>query len=105
MQKLVRLLKLNNLEYNPNRDPQFYRRTPGQEFRLQALLGGSGAAKARLVVEGRSLCEEKVAMPGTFECRFSFPSPGSRIATLTIEANGTLFRRDIRLDVEEQWIG
>ena len=83
MQKPVTMIKLNNLQYHPNRDPEFYRRTPGKEFRLQVFLGGSGNAQARFESDGETLCESKVSLPGAFDCRFRFDSPGTRIATLT----------------------
>lgn len=106
MQKLVKLVKVNNLQYNANRDPEFYRRTPHQEFRIQALLGDSGTAKSRFEVEGKIVCEKSVSLPGTFECRCSFNTPGTRIGKLTIEANGETYRQDIRLDVvEHEWVG
>lgn len=106
MNKTVKLIKLNNLQYNPNRDPQFYRRTVGQEFRLQAVLEGAGVAKVRFAAEDETLCEQNVPLPGTFDCRFSFASPGSRVGTLTVEANGAHEQQYFRLDVEEHaWIG
>ena len=106
MPKLVKLIKLNNLQYNANRDPQFYRRLPEEEFRIQALLGGSGTARGSFVVDGKPLCESDVRLPGSFDCRVRFDSPGVRVGTLTIEANGETFRQDLRLDVlERPWIG
>jgi hypothetical protein len=104
--KLVKLIKLNNLQYNPNRDPEIYRRPVNQEFRLQALLNGSGSAKARFEAEGKVLGEATVKLPGTFECRFSYDTPGSRVGRLMIEGNDQTFEQDIRLDVTEHaWIG
>ena len=38
MKKLVKVVKLNNLQYNANRDPEVYRRCIKEPFRLQALL-------------------------------------------------------------------
>lgn len=104
--KMVKLIKLNNLQYNPNRDPEVYRRPVNKEFRLQALLNGSGTAKARFEAEGKVLCESTVNLPGSFECKFSYDSPGTRIGTLTIEGPGESFTQDIRIDVTEHaWIG
>ena len=106
MQKPVTMIKLNNLQYHPNRDPEFYRRTPGKEFRLQAFLGGSGNAQARFESDGETLCESGVSLPGAFDCRFRFDSPGTRIGTLTVIRDGETFRREIRLDVNERrWVG
>jgi len=104
--KLVKLIKLNNLQYNPNHDVQVYRRPVGKEFRLQVMLNGSGTAKASLETEGRTLCESKVSLPGTFDCKFSFDTPGVRIASLSVEGNGESYHQDIRIDVEEhEWVG
>ena len=106
MQKLVKLVKVNNLQYNANRDPEFYRRTPNQEFRIQALLGDTGTAKGRFEVDGKILGESTISLPGTFESRCSFSTPGTRIGRLTIEGNGETYRQDIRLDVlEHEWVG
>jgi len=104
--KLVKLIKLNNLQYNPNRDPEVYRRPVNKEFRLQALLAGSGNAKAKFVVDGAVLCEGAVNLPGTFECKFSYDSAGTRVGTLSIEGAGQNFSQDIRVDVmDHAWIG
>jgi hypothetical protein len=106
VQRLVKLIRLNNLQYNANRDPQAYRRTPGEPFRLQALLVGTGTATARFEAEGRTLCEQRVPLPGTFECSFRFETPGSRVGTLSVEANGARFTQELRLDVDEHaWVG
>lgn len=101
MKKFVTLVKLNNLEYNPNRDPEFYRRQPGKPFRIQALLQGSGTAKGRVEVEGESTCESTVSLPGTYECTLSFDTPGVRVARLVIESGNETYTQDIRLDVVE----
>ncbi|MCG5493254.1 MULTISPECIES: hypothetical protein [Ectothiorhodospira] len=103
---LVKLVKLNNLQYNANRDPEFYRRPVGKEFRLQAVLNGTGSAKARFVAEGKTLCETQVPMPGTFDCRFKYDTAGTRVGTLSIEGNGETFTQDIRIDTTEHaWVG
>ena len=47
-QKLVRQLKLNNLQYNALRDPAVYRRCANEPFRIQALLAGAGQARCTL---------------------------------------------------------
>lgn len=104
--KLVKMIKLNNLQYNANRDPEVYRRAVNKEFRLQALLNGSGSASAKLEAEGKVLCEGNITLPGTFECKFSYDSAGTRMGTLTIDGNGEQVRQDVRLDVmEHAWIG
>lgn len=104
--KLVKMIKLNNLQYNPNRDPEVYRRPVNKEFKLQALLNGSGSATAKFEADGKVLCEGSVSLPGTFECKFGYDSAGTRIGTLVIEGSGEDFRQDIRIDVTEHaWIG
>lgn len=104
--KLVKLIKLNNLQYNINRDPEAYRRPVNEEFRLQALLNGNGSARARFEADGRTLGEATVNLPGTFECRFSYDTPGTRIGELVIEGDDETFRQDIRIDVTEHaWVG
>lgn len=106
MSRLVKLIKLNNLQYNANRDPEVYRRTPKRPFRIQALLNGSGKARAKLEVEGRVPCNQSINLPGSFTCEVAFDTPGVRIATLVIEGNGESFTQDLRLDVvEHEWIG
>ena len=101
MSKLVKMIRVNNLEYNANRDPQVYRRTVGENFRIQALLEGSGSASAQFVVGGEVKCESTVALPGKFDCQVSFDEPGTVLGTLTIEANGESISQSIRLDVEK----
>jgi len=106
MSDTVQRIILNNLQYNPNRDPQVYRRLANENFRIQAVLGGSGSAKVNLSVDGNAVAEESVDLPGKFSCETSFDSAGIRIATLTVEANGETVSQDIRLDVlDHAWIG
>jgi hypothetical protein len=99
--KLVKMIKLNNLQYNANRDPAFYRRPVNEEFRLQALLNGTGQAKARFAVGDGVLCESTIQLPGSFDCRFSYDTAGTRLGVLTIDAAGGEFRETIRIDVLE----
>lgn len=106
MKKLVKLVKMNNLQYNANRDPEVFRRAINEEFRIQALLDGEGTAKARFVVEGETKCEKSISLPGTFECRLAYDTAGTRIGTLIVEGNGETFSQDLRLDTREHaWIG
>ncbi|NIR59473.1 MAG: hypothetical protein GWO02_08095 [Gammaproteobacteria bacterium] len=106
MRKLVKMIKLNNLQYNANRDPQFYRRLPNEEFRLQVFLEGRGQARARLEAEDRTLCDAQIELPGVLDCRFAFDTAGVRIGTLTVEGEGETHRQDLRLDViAEAWVG
>ncbi|MDH5535509.1 MAG: hypothetical protein OEZ08_08070 [Betaproteobacteria bacterium] len=108
MQKqLLKYIKLNGLQYNPQRDPQAYRRSLNQPFRIQALLEGSGRARCTLADErGKPLAEKTVALPGTFVHEIAFASAGSRVVTLTCEGAGQKIERDLRLDVlEHDWVG
>ena len=106
-QKLVRQLKLNNLQYNALRDPAVYRRCANEPFRIQALLVGAGEARCRLSDQsGKVIAEQRVGLPGTFAHEIAFPSAGVRIVTLAIEGNGEKFAQDLRLDVlEHAWVG
>lgn len=105
--KLVKRLKLNNLEYNPNRDPQVFRRCANEPFRIQAVLEGKGPAHCVLRdSSGAIVTEKSVALPGTLTHELRFSTAGVRIVTLSIEANGRRFSQDLRLDVlEHAWEG
>ncbi len=106
MNRLVKLIKLNNLQYNANRDPQVYRSLPRKPFRIQAMLGGSGKARAKVEVGGDTPCNQSIDLPGTFNCAVTFDSPGVRVATLYVESATESFSQDILLDVmEHEWIG
>ena len=107
MKKLVKLVKLNNLQFNANRDPEVYRRCANDPFRIQALLEGSGQAVCRIFDEKNNVLAEKtVALPGTFTHEVSFPTPGIRVVTLEIKGNNETFKQDLRLDVmDHAWIG
>ncbi|AGA34866.1 hypothetical protein TVNIR_3229 [Thioalkalivibrio nitratireducens DSM 14787] len=99
--KLVKLVKLNNLQYNANRDPAFYRRPVNTEFRLQVVLNGTGEAKATFTVGDEALCENTITLPGTFDCRFSFDTPGTRVGMIEVDGNAGQYREKIRIDVLE----
>jgi hypothetical protein len=102
MAKLVKMVKLNNLQYNPNRDPQVYRRCVGEPFRIQALLEGEGLARVTLSArDGSRLGEAKVGLPGTFVQELRFPAAGTRVVTLSAEGDGQTFSQELRLDVLE----
>jgi hypothetical protein len=107
MKKLVKSVKLNNLEYNPNRDPQVYRNVPNEKFRLQAWLDGSGSATVTLrEANGPQIATGTVSLPGIWTHEISYPSAGIRVVTLDISAGAEKFSRDLRLDVmEEAWHG
>lgn len=107
MKKLVKLIKLNNLQYNANRDPNVFRRSVNESFRIQALVDGAGQAKCKITdVAGKVLAEKNIAIPGTFTHEVAFATAGTRIVTLTVEGSGESFSQDLRLDVmEHAWIG
>ena len=107
MKKLVKLVKVNNLQYNANRDPQVYRRCANENFRIQALLDGSGNADCKLVdTTGKVIAQKSVALPGTFTPAMSYPTPGVNVVTLQVSAGSDKFSQDLRLDVmDHAWIG
>src|SRR5512146_934186 len=104
---LVRMVKLNGLQYNANRDPQAYRRTAGEPFRLEALLEGAGEAECTVSDERDGvLAEARVARPGRFSCELKFDRPGSRLVTLRVAGAGEQYLQTLRLDVmAHDWIG
>jgi hypothetical protein len=96
---LVRMVKLNGLQYNANRDPQAYRRTVGEPFRIEALLEGAGEAHCSVSDErGGPLAQASVARPGRFACALRFDQPGSRLVTLRVESGSESFDQTLRLD-------
>ena len=40
--QIIKLIKINNLQYNALRDPQVYRRVAGESFRIQVAVAGVG---------------------------------------------------------------
>ena len=100
MQKpLVRMVKVNGLQYNANRDPQAYRRAVGEAFRIEALLEGAGEAQCTVSDEhGGVMAEARVARPGRFSCAVKFDQPGSRLVTLRVRAGDGEFAQTLRLD-------
>lgn len=107
MQPLLRMIKINNLQYNANRDPQVYRRTVNEPFRVQAVLGGSGTARCQLVdTAGKVVADKSIALPGTFSHELAYAAPGVHVLRLKVEGGGRAAEHDIRLDVlEHHWIG
>ena len=96
---LVRMVKLNGLQYNANRDPQAYRRAAGEAFRLEALLEGAGEAQCTVSDEGGGvLAQASVARPGRFSCSLKFDRPGSRLVTLRVRAGQSEYTQTLRLD-------
>lgn len=98
-------IRINNLQYNANRDPQFYRRLPNQPFRVEVDVAGKGTATVRLEVENE-IKEQKLELPGKFDCQVSFSTPKSRIGVIIIERDGKRVTQNIRFDVmDHEWIG
>ena len=96
---LVRMVKLNGLQYNANRDPQAYRRAAGESFRLEALLEGAGEAQCEVRDEkDRVLAGGRTDRPGRFACELRFERPGSHLVTLRVRAGETEFAQTLRLD-------
>lgn len=98
--KLVKMVKLNNLQYNQNRDPQVYRRVVGHPFRIQAMLEGQGSAKVTLSCEGKTLKESNIELPGMFSYELTFKNAGVRVATLTVSNEGQSESHELLLDAE-----
>ena len=97
----IKTIKLNNLQYNSNRDPQVFRRVVNKPFRLQVVLEGSGSANVTLTVGGNTLSQEAVNLPGTFDCNVEFDSAASHLGTVNVEVNGESFKDYVRFDVTE----
>lgn len=104
---LVKLVKLNNVQYNRNRDPQFYRVTPNQEFRVQVFLAGEGQAEISFSIEGDEKKKESLERKDAiFEYCFSFDTAGIRLGQIKVSSGNQEYIQDIRLDVvEHEWIG
>jgi hypothetical protein len=107
VQQLVKQVRLNNLQYNANRDPQVYRRTVGEAFRIQALIGGNGPAKVTLTdADGKVIASASVDAPGAFSHEVRYPTPGTRVVLLEVTRGSETSRHDLRLDVlAHAWIG
>ncbi|HSO08093.1 MAG TPA: hypothetical protein VLW45_12700 [Pelomicrobium sp.] len=107
MQRLLKMLKINNLQYNANRDPEVYRRAVNKPFRIQAVLAGSGTARCQLVdAAGKVVADKSLQLPGTFTHELSYGAPGVHVLRLKVEGGGQVAEQDLRLDVvEHDWIG
>ena len=107
MSTLVKLVKLNNLQFNANRDPQVYRRVAGESFRIQAFITGSGSAKCILRdASGATLAAQDVTPPDPFNVEVSYNEPGQYIVTLDVVRGAERFTQDLRLDVlAHAWVG
>lgn len=105
--KLVKMVKLNNLQHNANRDPQAYRRCVNEAFRIQAMLEGQGEAHCVLHdAAGQMLADRRIPLPGAFSHELRFSTAGVRVVSLSVTGNGQSFAQDLRLDVlEHAWEG
>lgn len=107
MSKLVKLVRLNGLQFNANRDPQVYRRVVGDAFRIQALLAEGGSVRCMLRdAGGQVLATAEIPGGGTFTHELKFDAPGVYVVTLAAERGGEAYAQDLRLDVlEHAWVG
>jgi hypothetical protein len=103
----VKMVKLNNLQFNANRDPQVYRRLPGEKFRIQAFLAGGGSAQCSLRdASGAVIVTREVTAPASFEAEVAYQAPGNYLVTLDVTHGTEHFTQDLRLDVlAHAWIG
>ena len=104
---VIKVLSLNGLQFNPNRDPAIYRRCVNEPFRVRALVAGTGRARCRIEdAQGRPLAEATVTLPGCFDGGVTFDTPGSRVVSVSIESGEGTATETLRLDVlERAWIG
>lgn len=107
MGKLVKLVRLNGLQFNANRDPQVYRRAVGEPFRIQALVdAGAGVRCTLRDASGQVLVTADVPAGGTFSHELKFGAPGVHVVTLVAARDGQSFTQDLRLDVlAHAWVG
>ena len=107
MAKLVKLVRINGLQFNANRDPQVYRRAVGEPFRIQALMdAGAGAHCTLQDANGGALVSAEVPAGGTFSHELKFEAPGVHVVTLVAKRDGQSFTQDLRLDVlAHAWVG
>ncbi len=97
--KIFKLFKINNLQYNARRDPQPYRRFAGEPFRIQAIIDGHEITRITLTDEkGKILAQRDLCGPATFSHELTFAGPGVRIVTLSASQSGRNESHDLRLD-------
>ena len=100
MTKLVRSIRLNDLDYHPSRNPRTYGRPAGAAIRIQARLAGGGTAHVELVdAQGNILHAASVALPGEYRHELSIGSAGAHRLTLKARATNKHFSQDLHLDV------
>lgn len=107
MGKLVKLVRLNGVQFNANRDPQVYRRAVGEPFRIQALVEAGAAVHCTLQdARGQVIVSAEVPAGGTFSHELKFGAPGVHVVTLVAAHGGQSFTQDLRLDVlAHAWLG
>ena len=100
MQKpMVRMLRLNGLQYNANRDPQAYRCAAGTPFRLQLWLDGDGEARCSVHdAGGRLLAGALEKRPGRFTCELPAGAPGTQVVTVRATDGAEVWEQAVRLD-------
>ena len=105
--RIIKMFKINNLQYNALRDPQVYRRVTGEPFRIQVIVAGTDPVSVMLADErGAQLVQGNVRAPGTFSHELTFAKPGVRIVTITAQQANRSESRDVRLDVmAHAWTG
>ncbi|MDH3326020.1 MAG: hypothetical protein OEM38_04800 [Gammaproteobacteria bacterium] len=97
----IKIIKLNNVQYNSNRDPQVFRRVVNKPFRLQVFLGGTGNANVSLTTGDNTLSQQTVTLPGTFDCNVEFATAASHLGTVNVEVNGETYKDYVRFDVTD----
>lgn len=105
--RLINMFKINGLQYNAMRDPQVYRRVPGEPFRIEAVIAGRDRVQVTLAdAKGMVLAQREVQAPGTFSHELRFDKPGVRIVTLTAHHADHEESYNLRLDImAHAWIG
>lgn len=103
MTPLLKLVRVNGLQYNRNRDPQAYRRAPGEAFRIQALLGGGGRTRCTLTdAQGNILASGELDAPGPWSHDIAYPDAGTRLLRLELDRGTARESIDLRLDVVDR---
>ena len=106
MNKLIRSIQINGVEYNANRDPQFYRRTVNEPFSIELSVSGAGRAEATLEIAGEGDDAKSIVLPGRVAWEARFESAGTRVGRVTVTCDDQSDHRELRFDVEAHaWVG
>jgi len=106
MNRLIRSVQINGVEFNSNRDPQFYRRSVNEPFSIQLFLTGTGRADATMEIAGEGEDAKSVELPGRIAWEARFESAGTRVGRVTVTCGDQSEYRDLRFDVEAHaWVG